>query len=378
MLESLLISITSYFPKRNTKTLQNVLILCLSILDLETVCLNRLKKHVGKITGKPEVQANSHYKRLIRIFDNHAFSSLWLELLKCVFQLFRLQTDYLLLDGTSWKRGQKWYHFLTLCVVYRGAAIPIYWLDLNKHGISNFRERRELIKKAMKHFNLKDKTLLADREYIGIDWAKFLIANEVNFIIRLRNKTYKSAIDEAEGKSYEELKSKVLRSRKPYKAVAKCFELEGAKLMVVVAKNPKAKPEEPMIFLMTNLLDSSPAKIAATYIIRWKIEHCFKHLKSNGFNLEQINLKGKSRNKLLMAITVFAYAISIHEGLKKYQEVPIKVYQDGTQYKAESIFRLGINKITTIATSLEKFLNYILTQIQQQNAKYRSPKAIFV
>ena len=200
MLETLLGTITPYFPKRNETCLKNGLILCLCILDLETVCLNRFKKHVGKLTGKSDVSAHSHYKRLIRIFDNYAFSSFWLELLKYASHLCRLKSDYLLLDGTGWKHGQRWYHYLTWCVVCRGAAIPIYWIDLAKHGTSNFKERRALLKKAMKPFNLKDKPLLADYEYIGTEWVKFLTDHEIDFVIRLRHKTYKALIDQAEGK----------------------------------------------------------------------------------------------------------------------------------------------------------------------------------
>lgn len=378
MLETLLSSITVYFPKRSETCLKNVLILCLCLLNQETVCLNKLKKEVGIVTGKFDVSPNSHYKRLIRIFDDYAFSSLWLELLKYVFLLFELKSDYLLLDGTSWKRGQRWHHYLTLCVVYRGAAIPIYWIDLAKHGTSNFNERRKLIKKAIKHFNLRGKTLLADREYIGVKWAKFLNDNQIYFIIRLRHKTYKEAIDQAEGKSYEALKGKVLRSKKPYKALGKTFQLGGMQLYFVVAKNPKATPKDPVIFLMTNLELPTPAHIAQAYLIRWKIEHCFKHLKSNGFDLESINLKSKSRTQLLIAITVFAYAISIHEGLKQYHKVPLKKYDDGTIQKAESIFRHGINKIAPIATSLIRFISYLICEIKEKKRKYRSPKAIFV
>lgn len=378
MLEILLESITPYFPKHSKTCLKNVLILSLCLIDLETVCLNRLKKYVGKVTGKPDVSANSHYKRLIRIFDNYAFSSLWLELLKYVFRLFRLQSEYLLLDGTSWKRGQRWHHYLTLCVVYQGAAIPIYWIDLGKHGTSNFKERQNLIKKAMKHFNLKEKTLIADREYIGVEWAKFLTSNEIPFVIRLRHKAYKESINQASGKSYEELKAKALRSKKPAKTLGKHFCLEGLPLFFVVAKSPKQNPKEPLIFLMTNIKEPTPQQIAKIYLIRWKIEHCFKHMKSNGFQLEALNLKGKSRNKLLMSIAVFAYALAIHEGLKQFHKVQTKTYPDGNTAKAESIFRKGINKITAIAISFEAFLTYLIQQIRQQESMYRSPKAIFV
>ena len=93
---------------------------------------------------------------------------------------------------------------------------------------------------------------------------------------------------------------------------------------------------------------------------------------------EKLNLKGKSRTQLLMAVAVFAYALAIHEGLKTFHKVPTKTYSDGSQAKAESIFRLGINKLAAIATSLVDFIGYLSEEIRTQISKYRSPKAIFV
>ena len=93
MLDSLLRKVTIFFPNHNKTCLRNILILCLAILQKETVCLNRLKTGIGSITGKSSTKSSSNYKRLIRIFDYHAFSSLWLDLLKYVFLLLRLKTD---------------------------------------------------------------------------------------------------------------------------------------------------------------------------------------------------------------------------------------------------------------------------------------------
>jgi len=52
------------------------------------------------------------------------------------------------LDGTSWERGGKKYHFI------------IYWEDLNKKGTSNFKERKRLFKKAFRYFNFEGKIVL--------------------------------------------------------------------------------------------------------------------------------------------------------------------------------------------------------------------------
>jgi len=377
MIDSLLNKITTYFPKRNKTCIKNILILSHCILLKETINLSKLSSIVGLATGNEKTTQGSNYKRLIRVFDRYSFSSLWIELMNYVFLLLRLECSYLLLDGTSWKRGSKWYHYLTLCIVYQGVAIPIYWEDLNKHGTSNFKERRKLIKKALSYFHLSDKILLADREYIGVDWFKYLIANNLNFVIRLKNKAYKTAINETEGRRYDQIKAKVLRSKVYYKTIGKWFELEGMNLQFVALKNPKEDPKEPVVFLISNL-DISPRKIAQMYQIRWKIEHCFKHLKSNGFQLEQINLKSKSRCKLLMAIMVFTYVLSIHHGLKSYHKVPIKKYKNGTAYKEVSIFRHGIQNLMLITTSFIKFCYYILKEISIVGSLYNSRFSINV
>lgn len=371
MLKPLLTKISSYFRNHRESCIKNILILSLAILTEETICLHRLKSAIGGITDRESTQPNSHYKRLIRIFDHHAFSCLWLDLLKYVFILLRFKSDYLLLDGTSWKHGQRWFHYMTLCVVYQGVAIPIFWLDLHKHGISNFKERKKLLKKAMRHFNLADKTLIADREYIGKEWFNLLIESGLDFVIRSKKKTYKEAINQAQGRSYDQMIRKVLASKVIGKAIRKAFMLDGMSLFFVVIKNPKNDPKEPVIFLITNLDQAAPI-ISAKYPIRWKIEHCFKHLKSNGFELEQINLEKDARRKLLMAVMVFAYVLSIIEGLKEYSRVKFKNYRDTPPYKEESLFRFGINQIAKFTRSLQRFCQYLVQEIQSAQSRFRS------
>ncbi|MBA2760721.1 MAG: transposase [Segetibacter sp.] len=273
MKESLVTKVSKQFAKRDKTCVKNLIILSMGILIKETVCLNKIKGAVGAITGKTTTQPQSHYKRLIRIFDEYSFSSLWLELLQVAFSLLRLKSEYLLLDGTSWQKGNRKIHYLTLCLVYQGVAIPIYWEDLQKKGTSNVKERKGIIRKAMKYYNLKSKILLADREYIGEEWFCFLQANSIDFVIRLRKKNYKQAVDAAVGKSYTALEKKTLRSRKGGKAVGKTIFLQGQRFTFVMVKNPKAEAEEALIYLLSSL-EEAPACIAARYPIRWQIETC--------------------------------------------------------------------------------------------------------
>lgn len=297
MLDSLLVKITKEFPKRNTTCIKNLLILVLGILESKTLCLNEIKDHLGKITGNFETKSLSHYKRLTRIVKDYSFSSLWLEILICINKQFRLKSKYLILDGSSWQRGKVKHHMLTLCSVHQKVAIPIYFDDLRKKGTSHQKERISFFKKVKKRYNIEGKILLADREYLGKKWFNFLIINKIDFVIRLKTNTYCIAIDEAEGLSYEEMKQKVLKSKKRTKAVGKTFILEGIELQFVVAKNTKKKKDEPLVFFITNLQNHA-SNITNHYQNRWKIECCFQRLKSTGFKIEKINVEGKSRFKL--------------------------------------------------------------------------------
>ena len=355
--------------------LKNILILSLSMLRVQTVCLNKLKGAVGQITGKADSQPASHYQRLVRIFRKHAFSRLWLDLLRFVFSLLRLKSEYLVLDGTSWKRGSRWHHYLTLSVVYQKVSIPIYWVNLQKHGISNIEERIDLMRRVLRTFDLSGKTLLADREYIGIEWFKFLLANDLDFIIRLKKNTYYQYIDAAAGKSAQQMIDKVKRSKVANKSMRKAFNMQGMSLYFVVCKNPDPDAKEDLIFLITNK-DQCAAQIAVKYGIRWSIEHCFKQLKSNGFDLEAMNVKGKFKQQLLMAIVVFTYVLSILEGLKTYKKVHTKINGEGKEYKAVSLFRHGCDYLVSRTASFERFIRYILRQFKQNKTKYLAPNPI--
>jgi len=368
--KSLLSKITEYFPNRKESCLRNILLLVQAILLKETINLNKLKGCLNAIQGKTNA-ASSNYKRLIRIFDTYARTNLWIELLRFGFQVLRLKAEYLIIDGTKWKRGEKWYHYQVLSFVYKGVAIPIYWENINKNGISNYEERKRLFDKALTYFNIAGKTLLADREYIGIDWFKYLINKGIEFTIRTKKNTYVEIINQAGGRTYQEMIDKVLRSKLPDKAVGKIIEMEGEKLFFVVMKNPKNDPKDPVLFILSTHLDKCAKAIGLSYCLRYKIEHCFKHLKSNGFCLEQLNLRTMTRCRLLMAITVFAYVLSINEGLKDYKKIRMNACKNKEE-KRVSIFRNGIDKVVAFCIGIERFLVYLNNVFLGQTPRYKN------
>ncbi len=53
--------------------------------------------------------------------------------------------------------------------------------------------------------DLKGMTLLADREYVGKEWFKFLKTNKIHFVIRLRMGDYEEDANASKGRSYQQM-----------------------------------------------------------------------------------------------------------------------------------------------------------------------------
>ena len=107
-----------------------------------------LKDYLPALLENEQTKSVSHYKRLIRFFRLGKPDLLIECILKWVYQILSVKAKYLILDGTTWEIGGKYVHLLTLCVVYKETAIPIYWRP--SHGIN-------LIKKAVIHHKRTEK-----------------------------------------------------------------------------------------------------------------------------------------------------------------------------------------------------------------------------
>jgi len=84
-------------------------------------------------------------------------------------------------------KGKKDINILVLAVVYKGIAIPVYWLLLNKQGNSSTRERIALMKRFIREFGKgRIIKLLADREIIGETWFNWLQGEGIDFAIRVK------------------------------------------------------------------------------------------------------------------------------------------------------------------------------------------------
>lgn len=371
---------TEYFSGHRPSEVKNLLISAEAIFEVQTTNLNKAKDKVGQITGKTATKPESNYKRLTRFFQTEEKRELIKGLLcVCVCLLeSKEKIKYLTLDGTAWEFGDKKIHVLTLCVVYGGVSIPIWWEELDKKGTSNFKERKRVIRHACSFLNLSGLILLADREYVGRAWFKYLKNKKIDFVIRLKQKAYKEHVDaaseQANPKDYFQkaryIKLQRIAEFRRYRrcGVSKRIKIDGRNYTFVIFKNPKQEAEEPLLYFISSLADKR--QIIKGYPIRWTIECCFKHLKSNGFGLEEMSLKDPLKIMLMMAIVVFLYVLCICEGLKQLKKTKAsdwKKFKDGTVTLAISVFRKGLSYVNLRFNNLRSFVRYLKRILSDKN-----------
>ena len=95
---------------------------------------------------------DSSYIRIKRFFRHFDFDGDVLA--KFIFKLFDFPNGrwYLTLDRTNWEFGKFKINFLVLAIAYKGVAIPLMWVLLNKKGNSNCEERIDLMKRFITCF----------------------------------------------------------------------------------------------------------------------------------------------------------------------------------------------------------------------------------
>ena len=357
-------------------TLKNTLIVSHSILHAGTVNLNKVKNSVPHVRGAGLASAHADYKLLTRYFDQGKVVSeqghqqyeqlmqglrtlCWMVLFQQRKRFGVNKLKHLLLDGTKWDFGQESIHLMTLCVLVGDVAIPIWWEDLGKAGHSSQEERIAMLSEAMKKYGLAGMTLLADREYVGREWFKYLSESGLYFVIRVKEGIYHDEINANGGRTWQQLKAKAAQKAKG-KKVSKKIRIDGLDLHYIVMKNPRPDAEDELVYLLTNL--HSPTQASRLYQWRWQIEVCFKHLKSNGVNLEAMNVRGKEKRHLMMAIAVLVYILAIREGLIKEYRDGIRWVLDkasGFEYRAVSAFLKGLDILRRRALNLAQFKRYL-------------------
>jgi hypothetical protein len=219
----------------------------------------------------------------------------------------------LVMDRTNWQFGRSERNYLVLAVVCNGNAIPLLVKDLARAGNSDTADRIALLERFLALFG-RDKVfcLLADREFVGEDWLKWLIANRIPPCIRMRNNTLVRHPNGGKVPVKTLLRSLPVGHHRSWdeKLYGLTFRMTGCKInggeFLVVLAAPTLKTE-----------------LLPLYKIRWTIECLFKNTKSSGFLWEATHLVHAERAEKLVAVLALASALVTKEGLLQNALKPI-------------------------------------------------------
>ena len=279
-------------------------------------------------------QQSSRYRRLQRFFAK--FKIDYDIVASFIFKIFFVDGGkwYLAIDRTNWQLGKTDINILTLAIIFKGTAIPIYWELLNKKGNSDTLERISILQKFVDRFG-KDciAGILADREFIGEDWFNWLIDEKIPFYIRIRNNTITTnsrGLTINVGALFYGLKPQEQRIIQGKRKTMGCnLYMSGLRLL-----------NGDLLIVATNKAPNDAIKI---YGLRWEIETLFGCLKGRGFNFEDTHVVDIYRIKKIFVLLAIAFCWAHKTGEWQHTIKPIKIKKHGRA--AISLFRCGLDYI---------------------------------
>lgn len=239
----------------------------------------------------------STYRRLQRFFrDVHLERDWTLPLVAKLVGSHRRWT--LVLDRTQWSIGRREVNYLVLAVVTRQFRAPLLWTLLPRGGNSSTAARIDLIERYLAYFPASTiDRLLADREFVGADWLRFLNENNIPFAIRLREDLRVVSEDGCELTLFARLRDR----RKTQTFRGRLWADRGGDGPLL---NFAARPLKGEWLIVVSTLP--PGAALTAYRKRWSIECMFADAKTRGLNIEDTRLTDPKKLDLLMALVALA------------------------------------------------------------------------
>jgi hypothetical protein len=277
---------------------------------------------------------------------------------KFIFNLFTWEEKIILtLDRTNWKFGNYDINFLVIAGIYKNCSIPLCWTLLPHQGNSEKTSRINLIEKLLYVLPInRIRILLADREFIGVEWFQYLHSNNIPFCIRLKENML--VADVRRGGTIK------LKNLFSYLSLSGNFREIQQVVSGVLLRIFATRINDGELLILAVSGDENLLDAFQMYRLRWTIETMFKAFKSSGFNFESTHQKNLDRlYKLMILLTIsYAWAIKIGEIKNDLQPIRIKIHK-----RPEfSLFLYGFRAIQTIllkSTRLQYQLFQLLTNI---------------
>lgn len=306
----------------------------ISLIKSLTVNLSRIA-----ILFQNDSKIKSNYKRLQRFFRFYKINYDFIA--NFIVSVTPKRDQYIItLDRTNWKFGKMDINILMLAIVYNDISIPLYWDLLPKQGNSSTEERIAIVEKAIALLGKENiRSIVADREFIGIRWFRYLQQAGITFHIRIKSGT---CIDshKTKGKRVDKLfrmlkPNRYIEIPKPVILYKQTVYISGMKIKndyLILASNRK------------------PMEALEDYKKRWTIEKLFGHMKTKGFNFESTHLTNAERIKKLIALVTIAFVWSYLIGIWMDAKIKIKFKNHGRL--SISYFRNGLDYLTHVIENI--------------------------
>ena len=318
-----------------------ILLIIINLLqNLHTVRLEELARRFPC-----PIQLRSRIKKLQRFLSLKQFNikTLWFPILESwIKQEWNQGTVvYLVIDRSQWRS----INLLMVSLVYQRRAIPVYFSLLEKKGNSNLAAQKRVLEPAIKLLKDYKITVLGDREFCGVELAKWLSQEQQVYLsLRLKKNEYL----ELEDQIWFQLRDLGLEPGISlyYQGVkvTKTKGFSGFNLAAKWKRKYRAKSSKEPWFIMTNL-HGLPAAISA-YEKRMGIEEMFRDFKLGGYNLEVTRVTDQRLIALIILICL-SYSFATlsgqtikSQGVTKYVTRPTEPKRT---YRRHSSFSIGLH-----------------------------------
>ncbi len=252
------------------------------------------------------------------------------------------------IDRTNWKFGKTPINIFMLSVKWRGKAVPLFWMLLDKEGNSNQVERIDLIKMFLDTFGPDSiASLTADREFIGQEWVGWLLNQDIPFDIRIKSNT--GIRHNGRDCSVKDLFKGVKRGK--IRCLKKPFTIFGCDVYLSGGPAKNKKGEDDYFIIASHYYHKGVSK---RYALCWRIEQLFKELKTSGFQLEQTHLTVHQRLSTMLALLAIAFCWILKVGQHLAERKPRLVKKCKHGRPRYSITRIGFDAIRKVYWSHKK------------------------
>ena len=311
------------------------------IVALVTVKTVNLTELACALAGKSK--QDSQYKKLQRFF--RFFEIPYADIAHLVVHLLGVAGPWTLtLDRTNWKLGKVELNLLVLGIVHQGIAYPVVWWALDKAGNSSTEERITVLEIFLDLFGKEQIAgVVADREFVGHQWLRWLRAQEINFHLRIHA-------------NYQ-----VTNGRGKKVAAYRLFRATRVNTPLVL-ETPRQMWGDTWYFSGCYLGSGeylilvSPhyaAEAVEQYALRWEIETLFAALKTRGFCLEATHLTAPERLDRLVALLALTFCCCHKLGEWLHQQKALTLKKHGRQPK--SLFRRGFDHLRRLIVNFTNF-----------------------